>query len=427
MRVRVVDYQGNLGGGVRFTIELLKALMRSRREIRLELVSHGVALERYRSQCEMHDLKIRFLDIEPVGYWRNNPLRLFSLPGSTHITRLLGFGSKWHFEVPTSVFSECDVVWVPWIHRHRIPAGCSTKVVGSFHDVAFFQVKNLIPKSALLDERETVRQWLASRAKIILSSRAAQSVASQFFRDCGHLKVIPLSGDHLKPVGEGTIPTDWEWTKLPFLIYPANILPHKNHEVLLEGFALWGAKHPLVLTGEGTNLLPRYRGRSAALRRISKSVGLKPGETLIPLGYVSDDVYYGLLKCAWVLVVPSVAEGLGSFPVFEAMFAGVPVLCSDLAVFREQVEHTGGNVIWFDPHSPRDLAQKLCWVEQHYEQVRIQAIRQVTSLRRRLWQEVADDYYKVFDSVCKKTRTNPSEIPSALTEEGGTSHQAQVN
>ena len=46
MRVRIIDYVANLGGGVRFSGKLLKALTDLPCGAEFELVSHGSALER---------------------------------------------------------------------------------------------------------------------------------------------------------------------------------------------------------------------------------------------------------------------------------------------------------------------------------------------------------------------------------------------
>ena len=48
MRIRVIDYVANPGGGTRFTLELLAALMQRYPKIEFEFVSHGLALDTYR-------------------------------------------------------------------------------------------------------------------------------------------------------------------------------------------------------------------------------------------------------------------------------------------------------------------------------------------------------------------------------------------
>lgn len=57
--------------------------------------------------------------------------------------------------------------------------------------------------------------------------------------------------------------------------------------------------------------------------------------------------------------MPTLAEGGGSFPVREAVERGIPAVVSDIPVLREMIERLGGEVLWFDPHSPESLAASL--------------------------------------------------------------------
>ena len=75
---------------------------------------------------------------------------------------------------------------------------------------------------------------------------------------------------------------------------------------------------------------------------------------------------------------------------------GVPVICSDIPVLREQLERLGGQVLWFDPHNPHGLAAALRELEDHYDHYRYQANRQKDMVRSRSWRDVARDYWTVF-------------------------------
>jgi glycosyltransferase involved in cell wall biosynthesis len=121
------------------------------------------------------------------------------------------------------------------------------------------------------------------------------------------------------------------------------------------------------------------------------------------LGYVSEEVYYSLLRCSWALVMPTLAEGGGSAPVGEAALCGIPVICSDIPIMREHMERVGARVLWFDPHNHEDLARRLKDLEDNYEQYKNIAVQQVGSLNPRTWRDVADDYWKIMLSTSLKT------------------------
>jgi glycosyltransferase involved in cell wall biosynthesis len=122
----------------------------------------------------------------------------------------------------------------------------------------------------------------------------------------------------------------------PFLLYPANWWPHKNHELLLEAFALARRERPelrLVLTGSG---------HPASLPEGVASVGRVPDQRLV-------DLY----RSAAALVFPSLYEGFG-LPPLEAMACGCPVAISRVASLPEVC---GEAAVYFDPTSVDDIAR----------------------------------------------------------------------
>jgi glycosyltransferase involved in cell wall biosynthesis len=400
--IRIVDYVGNLGGGVRYGLETMQALSRLHPEAEFELVSYGAALDRYRTLAQAKGLELKLTEAKPDNYWKATPRRIKALRGSARLARLLGFGATFHYVVPKYILDNCDVLWFPWIHRHRLAEPATAPVVGSLHDVTLLHFENVITKRHRADERETLHQWLASAARIVVSSNATVATLTKSFQVIPQrFSVIPVSGQHAKVNTVGEIPSSWDWSMKPFLICPSNIAPHKNHEVLLEGVAAWGAKYPLVLMGEGADLLPPKHGRTGSLKRLAKAKGFEIGNSLIPLGYVSNEAYFGLLSRSWALIMPTLAEGGGSFPIYEAMMHGVPVVCSDIPVIREQILRTGGEVLWFDPHDPLDLAEKLNELEGDYQNHKVRATRYAGELNHRSWEDVASEYWSIFVSVAK--------------------------
>ena len=422
MRIRVVDYVGNTGGGIRFTIELLKALVDRHPEASYEFVSHGPALKRYRPLIRHNCGSVDLLDIRPRRFWCNRYTSALNRSGLLSLTRG-SVGTRWYYEVPAPVLEECDVAWLPWMRHHRIGRSLFDKVIATFHDVissemGIHRIANLNSRY-LAEDLETQRQWVTSSARIVVDSDDMGREMGEYFGvPATRFDSVPLSGEHARGRRIGELPASWQWAGGRFILYPANLSRHKNHEVLLEAFSRWGQKCPLILTGAGTErLLPRMRilgrlgesfvsrpsSRVIQLRQIAEQLGLRLGESVIPLGYLSDVTYYSLLSRAWAMVMPSLAEGFG-FPVYEALVSGVPVVCSDIPVLREQVARTEGAVMWFDPRDPSDLATKLRLLEEQYDQHRTRALGQMKTLRRRTWSEVADKYWEVMSAV-RSSRT----------------------
>ncbi len=120
------------------------------------------------------------------------------------------------------------------------------------------------------------------------------------------------------------------------LIYPAAMYPHKNHRLLRQlgtgSAATWPVAR-LTLT-----IAPEQ----------SPSSGVP---WLHCSGFLSADRMIELYERSDALLFLSTDESYG-FPLVEAMFVGLPVICPDLPYARELC---GDGAIYFDPHSIESL------------------------------------------------------------------------
>lgn len=116
------------------------------------------------------------------------------------------------------------------------------------------------------------------------------------------------------------------------LLSVATSEPRKNLRRLLLAWQASGCArtHQLVLVGR---------------RREELSLGGISG--VLMLGAVSDEDLLGLYQRAAGLVLPSLYEGFG-LPIIEAISQQLPIVCSDIPVFREVA---GDLPIFFDPLS----------------------------------------------------------------------------
>src|SRR4029079_8571883 len=105
-------------------------------------------------------------------------------------------------------------------------------------------------------EWRTTQVWFASPAKVVASSNSTVATIRRLglvSRD-RPVDVIPVGADHLTQTQEaGRLPAGFSPPR-PFVFYPANTSPHKNHEILLDAVAALKDRVCLVLTGDGTDL-----------------------------------------------------------------------------------------------------------------------------------------------------------------------------
>ena len=117
----------------------------------------------------------------------------------------------------------------------------------------------------------------------------------------------------------------------PYFVFVSTIEPRKNHMMMLRVWQtlaqrLGNATPRLILIGQ------RGWGYDAVTDLLASSDTLKNWVTEIST--CSDAQLVNYLQHAQALVFPTFAEGFG-MPVVEALALGVPVLASDLLVFRE--------------------------------------------------------------------------------------------
>jgi len=169
----------------------------------------------------------------------------------------------------------------------------------------------------------------ASRIVIAVSEHVRDDLVARLGIPGERVRVVYHGVDHDRF-------TPGDAAREPYLLYPANWWPHKNHARLLEAFALVRRERPdlrLVLTGAG--------------HPASLPAGVESR------GRVSDEALVDLYRRASALVFPSLYEGFG-LPALEAMACSCPVAVSRVAALPEVC---GDAAVYFDPASVEDVAR----------------------------------------------------------------------
>jgi glycosyltransferase involved in cell wall biosynthesis len=255
--------------------------------------------------------------------------------------------------------------------------------------------EGILSPKFLKEEFYSYKSWVSNKnLKIVVSSNSTiKTIRDLFNTPENRFELIPVSGEHYKfdTYKENQF---YPWQSQEYYFCPANTSPHKNHEILFNGYKLSNFKYPLVISGTGTLLRPEC-GRSQVLLELLKKNNLNIGIDILNLGYIDDECYYSLLSKCRVLIMPTKAEGGGSFPICEAMQLGIPVICSNIPVILEQLDRIGGEVILFDVNNPTSLSNAIIELENNYSFYKKRAIDQIRFLKSRTWEEVAKEYVRL--------------------------------
>jgi glycosyltransferase involved in cell wall biosynthesis len=211
-----------------------------------------------------------------------------------------------------------------------IPRGSGVPAATSILDLQHELYPRFFSRAELAYRRVAYRAAVReSRLVIAISEHVRETIVERLGVPPERVRAIHLGIDldQLRP-GEGE--------REPFLLYPANGWPHKNHRRLLEAFALLRRERPelrLVLTGSGLEQLPAQAGVEVR-------------------GHVPREELVRLYRTAAALVFPSLYEGFG-LPPLEAMACGCPVAASDAGALPEVL---GDAACTFDASDPEAIA-----------------------------------------------------------------------
>jgi glycosyltransferase involved in cell wall biosynthesis len=214
----------------------------------------------------------------------------------------------------------------------------SGPTVVTLHDLQHVELPSFFSRGERLFRRFAYER-AARRADVVVTpSEHARAMAVERLGLDGERVVVAAHGvDH-----ERFFPADSEQER--FLVYPANMWPHKNHARLLEGLARASDRSiELVLTGNDY-------GRRDELLAHAELLGVR--ERVRHVGFVEHDELPRLLRRARAMIFPSLYEGFGQ-PPLEAMACGCAVASS---VGGALAEVCAGAVLELDPRDADSIA-----------------------------------------------------------------------
>ncbi len=225
------------------------------------------------------------------------------------------------------------------------------RVAATFNDAIPLKLPHITWPQSVARHPEYMKM-LAAFDRVFAISEASKTELTEFWRwqgveRCAEVETIQLGANFLK--GPGPQMETVRGGAVPSLMTVGILEPRKNQAFLLEVCeALWseGVVFELHVVGR---VNPHF-GKPvvkwiAELRKKGRRVTHHEG--------VSDEVLLKLYREARATVFPTIAEGCG-LPVLESLWLGVPCVCSDLPVLRENAD--GGGCVAVA------LSEKAAWV-----------------------------------------------------------------
>lgn len=145
----------------------------------------------------------------------------------------------------------------------------------------------------------------------------------------------------------------------PLLLAVGGVEPRKGSDTLVRALAEMKARRSVapVLAVVGGHSFQDHRAYRERVLALLPELGLGLDDDVVLVGTVPDVDIPAWYAAADVLAFPSVKEGFG-LAVLEAMSAGIPVVTSDLPVFREYLV-PGREALLIEPGDVAGLAEAL--------------------------------------------------------------------
>lgn len=266
--------------------------------------------------------------------------------------------------------------------------------VVTIHDVVHHKLPGNKPSHLL--HRAAYRQVIGSAARrskavITVSNFSKQEIA----------ETLRISPQKIHVVYEATVPvavSDSDVVAVrqkyglnkPYIIFVGVMERKKNLPVLAAAFDLLKEKYhaniQLALVGKADRHYPEIAEQIKTI---------KYARDLVLTGVVSDKEKFALYKGAELFTSASLFEGFG-LPGVEAMSLGVPLVVSNTPVFNEVYDNAA---IYFDPHDPGDIAQKINLLlgDQKYRQlIANNAYARSTIFS---WEKAAQETVKIYNNI----------------------------
>ncbi len=238
------------------------------------------------------------------------------------------------------------------------------------------------------DKREQFYQYVLPRAAFVIAgTQAGKNEVIDFYRiPPARVKILPLPTPDFA-LQAGTLGALSSTSKSPYLFYPAQFWPHKNHIAVLLALKILVEREQLdfsiVFTGSDVGNL-RHVQETAANLGLNDRVQFR--------GFVPREELIQLYQNAFALVFPSFF-GPDNIPPLEAFALGCPVITARVSGADEQL---GDAVLLFDP---KDEVQLVAAIKELRTTPNLrEKLVERGRLRARQW--TTNDYaHKIFDMV----------------------------
>ncbi len=253
------------------------------------------------------------------------------------------------FKSPVDLINQNDVYFVP---NFIIPYGIKIKVIAVFHDILFFDHKEVNASySDYLIKKVLINRCMKKAYKIFTISNFSLKRIAFYYPKYAYKLSYNYQG--VAQIFKNQKPY---YQKENYLVYVGNIKKHKGLKILLQAF--------LEIRKISSLKLYIIGDYESFKNKDQEMVNLLNTEGIVFTNRIDDDKLIEIVKKAKFLIQPSFYEGFG-IPPLEALYLHTRPIISNIEVFKEVYKDLP--VVFFKVGDYLDLKEKILTSEVNFE------------------------------------------------------------
>lgn len=291
------------------------------------------------------------------------------------------------------LYKNYDLVHFP---DYATPALYKGKKIATIHDMAMYTMRDKYTKMQIITKDILLKNTVKNADRLICDSEFSMKELIRYYPEAEEKSSVVYCGIEIpefeiKSESEANTLKKYNLEKNNYILYVGTIAPQKNIDNLIKAYVISkqkGLDCKLVIAGK----------KGWMCDEVFKYVSeMKMEENIIFTDYINDFELEVLYKNAKIFSTISLYEGFG-FPPLEAIGRKIPVLLSDIEIFRETC---GDAALYCNPHDIQNISDnmlKLISDEGLRSQLKLNGKQR---LRIFNWNNTAKKIYDIYLDVLK--------------------------
>ncbi|NFI51519.1 glycosyltransferase family 4 protein [Clostridium botulinum] len=291
------------------------------------------------------------------------------------------------------LYTNYDLVHFP---DYATPVLYKGKKIATIHDMAMYTMRDKYTKMQIITKDILLKNTIKNADRLICDSEFSRKELIKYYPEAEEKSSVVYCGIEIPKIEiqlefELNILKKYNIEKNNYILYVGTIAPQKNINNLIKAYVLSrqkGLECKLVIAGK----------KGWMYNEIFKYVSeVKMEENIIFTDYINDLELEILYKNARIFSTISLYEGFG-FPPLEAIGRNVPVLLSDIEIFKEICEDAA---LYCNPYDIKNISDNMLKLVNNKKLQCELKLKGKQRLEIFNWNESAKKIYDIYLDVLK--------------------------